>query len=1218
MSRSRPLLGVVVLLLLASAPARTADQTLIAPGTPWRYNDSGNNLGTAWTAPGYNDAGWPTGTAQLGYGDGDERTVLSYGTSTTNRRITYYFRRSFSVADPAALNALAARFIRDDGAVIYLNGVEVVRSNMPAGSVGYTTLATTAIGGADESAWIEASIDPALLVAGVNVLAVEIHQQSASSSDVSFDLELRAVENKPPPPSVSLISPAHPGVINTPEVTFRASVSAPAGLLDATLFMGGPPQTVAFSGPSQIQDAQITADTPTTANGSGATINIDGQTPHAHGLMRFPTLIGSSGGSVPRGAIVTSAILQVNCTNFGNSLRLYRLTQDWVEDQTTWNQRATGVAWGSPGADGPASNAGVALTGDCTSTGQRLFDVTRFVQEWANDAPNFGIVMADSGVDGIDIDSSESANSPVLTVTFKPTQSAVMTVPLSGIAADVQFPGQVPLGQTYFWNVRATDTIGQQSWAPVDFQLTADASIPNEPVLRTPLNEAVNIGSPATLSATVTSPDGGSLDVSISLRRAPAEEFTIIAMPDTQHYSETYPAIFTAQTQWIIDNKDARNIVFVTHEGDIVNQNTTTQWQRANTSLSMLDGVVPYGLGPGNHDQPTTMFNQYFPYTRFQSEPWYGGHYQSLNDNNYQLISAGGMDFVFVHLEFCPSAGAVAWADSVYKSYPDRIGFMTTHGYLNEAAQRTVHGCTNTQYLWDGLAVPNPNLHFMLSGHVHDESRRIDNANGHPVFQMLADYQGRANGGEGWLRILRFVPAENKIYVQTYSPWLNRFETDANSEFVLDFPMGDAFQSVGSTTAPNGSTVMMTTPTLAPDTKYEWRVTVTNSSGGSRSSPVWTFTTAFDGTMNHPPVAASQAVGLAEDGSLDIALAASDPDGDELTYSIVTGPAHGTLTGTPPSVVYRPAANYSGADSFTFHATDGRAASNTATVAVTVQPSNDPPISAPDAYTVQGGATLAVNAPGVLANDTDVDSTTRTAAVVSGPSQGTLTLATNGSFTYTPAAGYSGPDSFIYRASDGTAVSAPATVSITVQPAPPPAPAVVFTANFNSGSNSFTYLDNTFRSTTQSSYASGSRISSGGFTGGALRVRLGGENNNTVTGMSGGWRRSFTLSAPRTVILSFRYNLDQGADYESDEFSQVLASIDGVLKGVSPADYIAQVVGNGNGGSAVGTGWRLFETSLGTLPAGTHTLIVGGYNNRKNSSSERTTILIDDVNVTSQ
>ena len=143
--------------------------------------------------------------------------------------------------------------------------------------------------------------------------------------------------------------------------------------------------------------------------------------------------------------------------------------------------------------------------------------------------------------------------------------------------------------------------------------------------------------------------------------------------------------------------------------------------------MSLLEAAdMPFGMGPGNHDQPTTLYNQYFPYTRFQGRSYYGGHYQDKNDNNYQLFSGGGMDFVIVHLEFCPPTAAVAWAASVMAAHPERIGIMTTHGYLNESAQRSVHSCTNTQYLWDQLAVPSPNLRFMLSGHVHDESRRTD------------------------------------------------------------------------------------------------------------------------------------------------------------------------------------------------------------------------------------------------------------------------------------------------------------------------------------------------------------------------------------------------------------------------------------------------------------------------------------------------------------
>ena len=187
--------------------------------------------------------------------------------------------------------------------VIYLNGVEVVRSNMPAGTVTYTTRATTAIGGADESAWLQAPIDPSLLVAGTNVIAVELHQQSPTSTDISFDLELTATRGAGAGADRHAhVRPRTRACPTRPTVTFSASVSAPAGLASATLYVGGAPQTVVFSGPPQVEDAQITADTPATPDGSGAAINVDGLTPHAHGLMKFPSLVGAGAGQVPPGA----------------------------------------------------------------------------------------------------------------------------------------------------------------------------------------------------------------------------------------------------------------------------------------------------------------------------------------------------------------------------------------------------------------------------------------------------------------------------------------------------------------------------------------------------------------------------------------------------------------------------------------------------------------------------------------------------------------------------------------------------------------------------------------------------------------------------------------------------------------------------------------------------------------------------------------------------
>ncbi len=176
----------------ATTPAATTSPTLIATGSIWKYLDNGSNQGTAWRALAFDDSAWKSGPAQLGYGDGDEATVVSYGSNANNKFVTTYFRRNFSVADKTQVTALALRLVRDDGAVVYLNGTEVYRSNMPTGTISSSTFASTAVGGADESTFFSASVSPSLLVNGNNVIAVEIHQSDAASSDISFDFGLTA------------------------------------------------------------------------------------------------------------------------------------------------------------------------------------------------------------------------------------------------------------------------------------------------------------------------------------------------------------------------------------------------------------------------------------------------------------------------------------------------------------------------------------------------------------------------------------------------------------------------------------------------------------------------------------------------------------------------------------------------------------------------------------------------------------------------------------------------------------------------------------------------------------------------------------------------------------------------------------------------------------------------------------------------------------------
>ncbi len=672
-------------------------------------------------------------------------------------------------------------------------------------------------------------------------------------------LALLATEAAPQSPAVTLLAPVDQDVSNQTTNTFTATASAPAGLTSATLLVGDPPGTATLSGPTQVLDTQLTADTPATPGGSGTTVKVDGLSPHSHGLLAFPALIGGGSGQVPPGAAIASATLRLNCTNAGNLMALYRLAEDWDEDQATWNERRAGVPWSAPGADGPGSRTGSSVPGDCTTTGQRLIAITPIVQAWSDGAPNFGIVLIETGTDGVNFNSSESGDSPVLTVVYSDQEPAA-TQSLSGTAATASLSATLPVG-THYWNIEVTDANGATARGAADFELTIDPTYPDAPVLITPADGTTGTSPALPLAVRASDPGGGAVTAQVALRKAAGPEFTIIALPDTQHYSEVYPAIFTAQAEWIVANKTARNIAFVTHEGDIVqNAGVVTEWERANSSMSLLDGVVPYGMGPGNHDQPTTLYNQYFPWTRYAPEAWYGGHYQDLNDNNFQLFSAGGLDFVIVHLAFCPPAGAVAWADGVLNAHPDRIGIMTTHGYLNGSAQRSVSSCTNTQYLWDGLAVPNPNLHFMLSGHVSAESRRSDELHGHPVHQMLSDYQDRAEGGEGWLRILHFVPGENRVDVTTYSPWLNKYETDADSQFSLDFQMSEPMDDAGSVVVPSGGLAALVPAGLVPFTEYEWQVTVTNGAGKSRAGPLWRFTTG----ANVPPADADA------DGVVDV------------------------------------------------------------------------------------------------------------------------------------------------------------------------------------------------------------------------------------------------------------------------------------------------------------------------------------------------------------
>ncbi|HEV7866908.1 MAG TPA: metallophosphoesterase family protein, partial [Chthoniobacteraceae bacterium] len=182
-----PRLLAIALFSLGGVAASAQNVTLIPTGSEWRYKDDGER-GEGWRTAGFNDASWSIGRAELGYGKGGEVTTLNPGAA--ERPVTTYLRKTFVIPRTPGFNALFLRLRRDDGAIVYLNGTEVLRSNMPGGAIDGQTLALASVSGADEGAYHPVRIPAHLLVRGTNVIAVELHQATTNSPDARFDLEL--------------------------------------------------------------------------------------------------------------------------------------------------------------------------------------------------------------------------------------------------------------------------------------------------------------------------------------------------------------------------------------------------------------------------------------------------------------------------------------------------------------------------------------------------------------------------------------------------------------------------------------------------------------------------------------------------------------------------------------------------------------------------------------------------------------------------------------------------------------------------------------------------------------------------------------------------------------------------------------------------------------------------------------------------------------------
>jgi hypothetical protein len=292
---------------------------------------------------------------------------------------------------------------------------------------------------------------------------------------------------------------------------------------------------------------------------------------------------------------------------------------------------------------------------------------------------------------------------------------------------------------------------------------------------------------------------------------------------------------------WVVDNRSTENVRFVSHEGDLVQRGDKKyHWERIDSVMSTLDGVVPYATAIGDHDYAveedrasgSDSYSQWFGVERFAGYDWFGGG-SDTDRSHFQYFSAGGYDFLHLNLDWeAPGSAAdpateLGWAQSVLDDHPDLPTLVTTHSYIwDEPGQegRTdfveeLSGDGNSgETIWTELVAPNPQVFMVLCGNFH-KAKGSDDGEWHQVshneadldvFEMLADYQDYPNGGEGWLRLVRFEPGAgadglDRISVQTYSPKLDEYQTDARSEFHFDLSFAERFATAIGGTPPAGA-----------------------------------------------------------------------------------------------------------------------------------------------------------------------------------------------------------------------------------------------------------------------------------------------------------------------------------------------------------------------------------------------------------------------------
>ena len=258
--------------------------------------------------------------------------------------------------------------------------------------------------------------------------------------------------------------------------------------------------------------------------------------------------------------------------------------------------------------------------------------------------------------------------------------------------------------------------------------------------------------------------------------------FALAVLPDTQYLFDADsadPSPLRATFGYLLDQRAADNIAFLTHLGDVTEHGTDQEITLAGETFRKIDGRLPYSVLAGNHDinggtddqrGPTAYLNAFGP-QRFRRAPSFLGA-SADGYNSAHRITAGGRQWLILALDWRISDGGLDWARGILRAHPTLPAVVTTHdlAYADDAGQAYLSG--NGQRLWDNLIRDNDQIFLTLNGHYWPPGRTVlKNAAGHDVHVHITNYQDRYYGGAGMIRMYHFDLVRGRIDVETFAPW---------------------------------------------------------------------------------------------------------------------------------------------------------------------------------------------------------------------------------------------------------------------------------------------------------------------------------------------------------------------------------------------------------------------------------------------------------------